>query len=378
MIYPDSDNSKILFNQYDLRSSLESGKRKLFDEVKSYPLSKDVTTQMIDDLADVLAQKYSIELPLIDREKIRTSSSEKKVDISHRSEYLISDRSRPFYKTFDVVTFYVPFSGEKEFFFMRASTFSLNPPHAYISDNEIRIGLVLEGDNTAEQVKAAFEAELQHIEQGLEWVRKDVGENYNSELVELARNGLRERNATLNKTKALLMDLGFDTVESKTTEKQPMPAPIIKSSSKKEVATTEFKYDFFISHASEDKDGAARPIFDRLSGEYRVWFDEAELSLGDSLNAKIEDGLAHCRFGIVILSPKFFEKKWTNHELNALTTRNIANSTGVIIPVWHDITRDELAGHHPSLADLVAANMNDGVDRVVEQIKDAYEKAIRE
>jgi len=37
-----------------------------------------------------------------------------------------------------------------------------------------------------------------------------------------------------------------------------------------------------------------------------VWFDEAVLELGDSFRRKIDEDLARSRYGIVILSPRFF------------------------------------------------------------------------
>jgi TIR domain len=65
----------------------------------------------------------------------------------------------------------------------------------------------------------------------------------------------------------------------------------------------------FISHAHEDKDGVARPLAQRLTQlGVRVWLDENELELGDSLWETIDHGLVNSRFGIVILSPAFFSK----------------------------------------------------------------------
>lgn len=61
-----------------------------------------------------------------------------------------------------------------------------------------------------------------------------------------------------------------------------------------------------LCRASEDKDTIARPLFDALREEgVTVWFDEAVLKMGDSLSRKIDDGLARCRHGVVILSPSF-------------------------------------------------------------------------
>ena len=44
------------------------------------------------------------------------------------------------------------------------------------------------------------------------------------------------------------------------------------------------KYDIFISHASEDKADVARPLAAHLEHlGLKVWLDEFELTLGDSL-----------------------------------------------------------------------------------------------
>ncbi len=55
-------------------------------------------------------------------------------------------------------------------------------------------------------------------------------------------------------------------------------------------------YDVFISHASEDKEGVARPLARHLEAlGLRVWLDECVLTLGDSLRRKIDAGLGACR-----------------------------------------------------------------------------------
>jgi histidyl-tRNA synthetase len=45
------------------------------------------------------------------------------------------------------------------------------------------------------------------------------------------------------------------------------------------------RWDVFVSHASEDKDAIARPLAKELrSRGLRVWYDEFELKIGDSLS----------------------------------------------------------------------------------------------
>lgn len=51
--------------------------------------------------------------------------------------------------------------------------------------------------------------------------------------------------------------------------------------------------------------------------------DDHELMLGDSLNGKIDEGLAQSRFGVVILSPAFLnETHWPKKELSGLRARD--------------------------------------------------------
>jgi hypothetical protein len=113
-------------------------------------------------------------------------------------------------------------------------------------------------------------------------------------------------------------------------------------------------FDVFISHASEDKDAVVRPLAHALSnGGLKVWYDEFELKIGDSLRRKIDTGLAKSRFGLVVLSRSFFGKGWANYELDGLVTRAVTGEQ-VLLPVWHEITKKELIEYSPSLADKVA------------------------
>ena len=116
------------------------------------------------------------------------------------------------------------------------------------------------------------------------------------------------------------------------------------------------EYDVFISHAAEDKESVVRPLANALVNKgLKVWYDEFELKIGDSLRRKIDRGLAKSRFGIVVLSKDFIRKGWTNYELDGIISK--AN-TGeqVLLPIWHGITKQEVLDYSPSLADKVARN----------------------
>jgi hypothetical protein len=139
---------------------------------------------------------------------------------------------------------------------------------------------------------------------------------------------------------------------------------------------SEDRPDFFISHASEDKGAIARPLAEALRRRgYTVWFDEYELTLGDSLRRSVDRGLAECRFGLVILSPSFFSKQWPQRELDGLTTREIGGASKVILPVWHEVDQAYVARFSLPLADKLAVRSTVGVPAIVEQIELALKKA---
>ena len=121
-------------------------------------------------------------------------------------------------------------------------------------------------------------------------------------------------------------------------------------------------YDAFISHASEDKVSVVRPLAQRLSKMgFSIWYDEYELRIGDSLRHSIDMGLRNSRYGIVILSKAFFDKKWPQYELNGLTAKEI-DGNKVILPLWYKINKKDILKYSPSLADKVAVVIDNNDD----------------
>jgi len=129
------------------------------------------------------------------------------------------------------------------------------------------------------------------------------------------------------------------------------------------------EYDVFISHASEDKDAVVRPLVISLQNNgLSVWYDEFELKIGDSLRRKIDIGLAKSNFGIVVISRDFIKKGWTNYELDGIITRTISGEQ-VLLPIWHNITKQEVVDYSPSLADKVARNTTiNTIDEIANEI----------
>jgi|GEM_PF-1798975 len=126
--------------------------------------------------------------------------------------------------------------------------------------------------------------------------------------------------------------------------------------------------DVFISYASEERESVARPLAELLTSlGVSVWFDKFDLKMGDSLRRKIDEGLITCRYGIVLLSPSFFGKHYTNRELDGLAQREV-DGTKVILPVWIGVDEQEVRKFSPPLADRVAARWEEGIANIVMKI----------
>lgn len=132
----------------------------------------------------------------------------------------------------------------------------------------------------------------------------------------------------------------------------------------------------FVSYASEDREAFVQPLVDALESHHNVWFAPYELTLGDSLLVKISQGLRECDFGIVVLSPAFFSKKWPRNELDGLVALETAEEK-IILPIWKDVSEEDVKLFSPILAGRLAVSASEGVDHVVKLIDQAVDAAGR-
>lgn len=166
-----------------------------------------------------------------------------------------------------------------------------------------------------------------------------------------------KKKAELAKQQGLLQkeqDKAFKSLTDKHDSLIEAQRKLVSEADAMQTAVQEKEYDFFISHAWEDKEAVAKPLADALIAKgAKVWLDKYEMTVGDSLRQSIDDGLAHSRYGIVILSETYFKKFWTGKELNGLFAKQ-EDGQKVILPVWHNISKDKVKEYSPILADMVA------------------------
>ena len=128
-----------------------------------------------------------------------------------------------------------------------------------------------------------------------------------------------------------------------------------------------YEYDFFICHASEDKESFVNQLASALKSKgLRVWYDNFVLVWGDSLRAKISEGLKKSRYGIVVFSSSFLKiKKWTEYELNSLFAKEEIDKK-VILPILHNIGREDMLEYDPDFADRLSYNSKE-IDKILKE-----------
>lgn len=135
-------------------------------------------------------------------------------------------------------------------------------------------------------------------------------------------------------------------------------------------AAAPYEFDVFVSHASEDKARFVEPLIAALRERgLRVWYDAHEIRLGDDFRLKMDEGLSRSRFGVVVLSPRFF-KYWPEAELSALFNQERTFDQTRILPVRCDLDRVTLTQRSPLLAARAEVGWEMGVASVADRIRD--------
>ena len=118
------------------------------------------------------------------------------------------------------------------------------------------------------------------------------------------------------------------------------------------------EYDVFVSHAWEDKESFVEEFVTCLKElDLKVWYDKDQISWGDSMRKRIDEGLKKSTFGVAVLTPNYIAegKYWTKAELDGLFQLESINGK-TLLPIWHNLTKKEVMEYSPIIASKLAMN----------------------
>jgi TIR domain len=361
---------QLLFYKVGVFDVLQQRQETLKNEVAKLTPG-EIERQAEDVLVRDLATKYKLETPVLEDENAHISYREVDIDVSQDQMRMIWDRSRPFYIKGTEITFTIPFKGDPGLFQVRPATFDTNPPRGEIGGREIRL-VQTRTDGNAAAAKSEYERSLQSIKQYLGWLGTSISD-FNSKIGGQVQALVNQRRQQLATTAGMVAEIGLPIKQNTSTLSGASDHPTRTKSLGKSLGSPK-RWDVFISHATEDKDEFVRPLALALQKSgISVWFDEFSLRMGDSLRASIDFGLANSRYGVVVLSKSFFARHWPIQELNGLSTRESAGKS-IILPIWHEISHDEVKEHSPMLADKLAVRSELGIDAIVAKIAEVLDE----
>lgn len=161
-----------------------------------------------EELTNYFAQKLTIDVPILDEDKITVDREEINIDVSgDPNRFFMDDEST------DVpgvrFSFFVPYSGDKVLFHCQPSSHTLNPPRARVEDGLIILDFEMASDQVNDQnIRAGFDRELGHIKNALDTMRGDTDE-FNKSLPDKIKGLIDGRRDKFIKEQEITSSLGF-------------------------------------------------------------------------------------------------------------------------------------------------------------------------
>jgi hypothetical protein len=168
-------------------------------------------------------------------DKIVADVEDTKIDVSNERGRYIRDRSKPFYIPGTLTSIEVPFTGNEQLLYMRASTFTHSPPTASVKNNKLIFRTASQNPSN-DEIQKEFNSWLNQVKKLLSYSEKDINQ-FNSTLKQKIKNKLQQRREKLLRDRELENSLEFplkkrkgnntfvtDQVKSKIKPKFPTPS----------------------------------------------------------------------------------------------------------------------------------------------------------
>ena len=161
----------------------------------------------VADLVTYVRDKFVIDVPTLDRENAVVDQREGQVPFYDRFDRYDAPQTVPG----TIVSLEVPFSGERECFFIQPNPFSMNPPRAVIGNAAVHLTYKDRSPSAAE-VQRSFNSTLDQIETYLDSLRKNFA-NLPSRIEQVTTQALEARKAKLLADRQMVSGLSFKVRE---------------------------------------------------------------------------------------------------------------------------------------------------------------------
>lgn len=352
----------IIFNGYDLEQILQVKNKKLQKEIEAEGIS-DIEDE--DSYIESKIKEYSISPLVFYPNRLTVKVKELPIPSNYFPSTYWVDEGHSYNKP--VLTYYLPFDGNPDLFGGKPSTRILRSEKVFIEGNNLGFEII-NFNNDVTEINSQKDDVINFIINQSKHVNDEVN-RYNEGLRQFVKESI-ERVRDKNKASADLLSQLGTPVRTET-----IPAMKSEKIRPNGDATAAYSYDVFVSHASEDKDFVEQLVGKLQGAGIKVWYDGHVLDWGDDLRSTIDSGLSRSRYSIVVFSKSFLgRKRWTEHELNGLFALE-RNGEKKILPIWHNISQEDLVAYSPAFADRLAKRSDqDSTEDIVQSLVKLLER----
>jgi hypothetical protein len=189
---------ELLFYKNDIFSVMENHRSGVRQTIQNMDGDRLLNTPT-EDLVRYAVDRYSFQIPELLLNEAHVDQREEQVEVR--------DFGRTISVTGTLVELAIPFTGDKDFFFIKPTTSNSAPPRAIVSADTILV-MVKGRGLTQDQVKSGLDSTIRDIQLYLSW-QKANAEDFNRSLPQIARTEIEGRKAKLLKDRDLVAGLGF-------------------------------------------------------------------------------------------------------------------------------------------------------------------------
>lgn len=200
------NSSRHLFSDNNLRDYLRERLDFVLNKIDNHDPEKFLNTS-VHDLEDYYYSHYMVDPIELHEDKIVADVEDTKIDVSNERGRYIRDRNKPFYIPGTLTSIEVPFTGNEQLLYMRASTFTHSPPMARVKGNTL-IFRTASQNPSSDEIQKEFNSWFNQLKKLLSYSKKDINQ-FNNDLKQKIKNKLKQRREKLLSDRELENSLEF-------------------------------------------------------------------------------------------------------------------------------------------------------------------------
>jgi hypothetical protein len=325
-------NAEQLFAGFAFNSLQESKRRQMANAVAEAD-PELVRVGDVEELTKQFAEEFTVEPPTLIEGALSINAEEAQIDVTGDFRFGAFGPG-PTYAPGIRVSYYVPYSGDREMFHCTASTRNLSLRPVELGNGE----LIFTYQRTDQDVLATqpeFDRELAQIKGSLEWLRQDC-RGFNASLPAQARDLIMARRTRLVEMTQGIRDLGVPIRRAATA----VPARAMEAPRGGREAKKPEHYDIALSFAGENRPYVEEVADGLKAAGVSVFYDNFEGAnlWGKNLIEHLAVVYANSRFVVMFISKEYVEKAWTAHERRHAQARALFAQKEYILPARFDDT----------------------------------------